>query len=255
MILHWFILIAAGFIAGVMNSVAGGGSFILFPLLLGNGVPVVMANATTTLIVQPGVLSSAFGYREYLRTLPKRYFVLMIPSFIGGIAGAFILQKTSNDLFGKIVPFFVLFAVSLLAAQPLINKHVTNRSKAKARRPLLALAALSLMFLFVATYGGYFGAGFGIMALGLFGLTELTNIHQMNGLKNLVGATFGLSSILYFVFSGLVYWRLLPLLLLGNVAGGYFGATYASKLPSNTIRLVAITIGLTISAFLFRKFY
>jgi hypothetical protein len=255
MIIHWLILLAAGFAAGIMNSVAGGGSFILFPLLLGNGVPVVMANATTTLIVQPGVLSSAYGYREHLRKLPRRYFILMIPSFIGGIAGAFILQKTSNDVFGKIVPFFVLFAVTLLAAQPLINKHVIKRSAARPKHPLLALAALSLMFLLVATYGGYFGAGFGIMALGLFGLTELTNIHQMNGLKNLVGATFGLSSIIYFVISGLIYWQMLPLLLVGNVAGGYIGATYASKLPSNTIRMVAISIGLAISVLLFRKFY
>jgi hypothetical protein len=254
---HNLLLIAASIFAGIVNSVAGGGSFVVFPLLIASGIPAVTANATNSFIVQPGALASAFGYRRPLKKLPKKYFLLLIPGAIGGLVGAIILRHTPNNVFGKIVPFFILSAVLLLSAQPIIHRWAVSKSRRRhhKKHPALVFTSLIIAFLLLSIYGGYFGAGYGIMALGILGITELKDIHQMNGIKNLVSVALGFSSIFYYITHHLIRWEVLPLLVIGNIIGGYFGSVYASKLPNNVIRLTAIGIGSVITVILFRKYY
>lgn len=257
MLLTQLLLLGGGLFAGVINSVAGGGSFILFPLLVSTGLAPVIANATCTLVVQPGSFTSALGYRDHIRQLPRRYYFLLLPSFLGGLVGAVLLRRTTDATFGKIVPFFVLMAVVLLTFQPLLHKKLFSKQglaiEHKYRKTVLGTVGLFVFI--VAVYGGYFGAGFGIMILAFLGLTALKDIHQMNGLKNLAGLCLGLSSGAYFIIHGLIDWQVLPMLLLGSAIGGYIGAHYGSRLPTKTMRAVIIAIGLCVAILLFNKYY
>lgn len=257
MLLHWITFLTAGFLAGVINAIAGGGSLIIFPLLVSQGIPAIMANATTTFVVQPGTISSAYGYRKTLRTVPRRYLWLLLPAFFGSIGGAILLKRTSNVDFGHIVPFFILFAVGLMLLQSRLHHWIFGkRGKALEHRyPVVVFCIVFVLFFLIGVYGGYFGAGYGIMALALLGLTKLKTIHQMNGLKNLIAISFGTAAMGYYVLNHLVNWSVLPLLICGNIVGGYVGATYSTKLPTKTVRTVVIGIGAVVCIFLFKKYY
>lgn len=255
--LEWALFLVGGAAAGVINAVAGGGSFILFPLLVVTGTPPVLANATTSICVLPGTVSSAWGYRKFIRKLPKRYFGLLVPALLGGFVGAVLLGHTTNDDFGRIVPWFMLFAVLLLVFQPMLHRWLFSRKGlALERRYKKSVMAFAGLFFFLVTvYGGYFGAGYGIIALAFLSLTSLRDINQMNGLKNLGAISFQLTAVLYFWQHGLIAWSTVPWILLGNFLGGYFGATYSSRLPTSIIRTIIIAIGVGISILLFIKYY
>jgi hypothetical protein len=209
-----------------------------------------------SLIIQPGAISSAFGYRNHLRKLPKQYYLLLIPCFIGGLVGAILLVKTSNVEFEHIVPYFMAVAVILLLFQSPIHKWLyTSRGVAlKKRHHATVLLLVCAMFFAVSLYGGYFGAGFGIVILAFLGLTKLTDIQQMNGLKNLTTVSIGIAECTYFIIHNLIDWKIIPLFLVGNLAGGYFGATYGSRLPTKILRSGIIIIGVIITVVLFYKF-
>jgi uncharacterized membrane protein YfcA len=248
--------LSAGAITGAINAVAGGGALILFPLLLSLGIGPITANATMSFIVQPGAVSSAFGYRKHLKKLPMQYYLLLIPCFIGGLVGAILLVKTSGVEFEHIVPYFMAVAVILLLFQSNIHTWLyTGQGRTLKRRHHAAVILLvSLMFFAVSLYGGYFGAGFGIIVLAFLGLTKLSDIQQMNGLKNLAVVSIGIAECTYFIIHGLIDWKIMPLFLVGNFAGGYFGATYSSRLPTKILRTGIIIIGIIITAALFYKF-
>ena len=248
-------LFAAGLIAGLVNSVAGGGAILMYPLLLSLGLPPIVANATTTISIWPGALSSAYGYRKYIRKLPKYYFSILLPCLVGGLIGAVILRKTSNYNFQLIVPWLIILAVVLMIFQPLIHKKLSQRQVASKRASLISLLVVFIVIFAMAIYGGYFGAGFGIIMLALLGFTKLTDMRQMNGLKNLSAVCINLIASIYFVWFGLVNWHYTPLLLLGTIIGGFFGATYSSKLPTRAIRLIVIVAGLGVIIVLFAKYY
>jgi len=254
--IHWIFYVVVGAIAGAVNAVAGGGSLILFPVLLSQGLAAITANATMILVVQPGTISSAYGYRKHLRKLPIGYYLLLAPCLAGGFVGATILVKTSNVDFEHIVPYFMAFALLLLLFQSQVHHWIyTNRRVAlKKRHHATLLLIVAAAFFTISLYGGYFGAGFGIIALAFLGLTKLTDIQQMNGLKNLAGVCIGISGGGYFIEHGLIDWRILPLFAAGNLFGGYFGATYSSKLHTRTLRIGIVIIGTIITAALFYKF-
>lgn len=256
MLHDWIFLLGAGFMTGVINSVAGGGSFITFPALLALGLPPIVANATTSIVVQPGTISSAYGYKHYLRSLPKRYLWLVIPCVVGSFLGAILLTKTSNSFFGYLAPIFLLFAVVLLAFQPRIHKELfTSKGLAlQQKHPVILMCVSAILFFVLAIYGGYFGAGFGIVALGLLGLTGIKNINQMNGLKNILGLSVGSADIIY-ILHHLINWQIVPLMIVGNIIGGYLGAIYISRLPEKIIRTIIIIIGVVVTAVLFFQFY
>jgi uncharacterized membrane protein YfcA len=251
------LLLIAGFLAGVINSIAGGGSFILYPLLLGLGVPPISANASCTIAVLPGTASSAYGYGPHIQKLPKRYFLLLIPGLAGGLVGAVLLGHTPNRTFEYIVPWFVLAASALLMLQPKIHAWLYKKENQKIvkKHLFIALATVGLGVFALSIYGGYFGAGYGIMMLAFLGFTELTDIHQMNGLKNLVGIMINTTAVFYFITHGLISWKFVPALMIGNVIGGLLGARYSSKMRSGFIRGIIIGIALAISLILFARAY
>jgi uncharacterized protein len=255
--LEGLVLLLAGLASGMVNAVAGGASVFLYPLLLAFGVAPIMANATTSVSIWPGAISSAYGYRQYLKKLSRPFYLLLIPCIIGGGLGAVLLGRTPDHIFRYLVPWLILFTVTLLALQTRIRRRMDSVNglafRSRYRYLLIALAILTMLGL--GTYGGYFGGGFGMMMLAFLAFTPMTNIHQMNGFKNLASATMNTIAIAYFIHHGLIHWQVLPLLLLGNVVGGLLGSTYSTKLPEHNIKLAIIICGMIISIALLLKLY
>jgi hypothetical protein len=252
--LREIILFVVGIVVGGMNAIAGGGMLLGFPVLLAVGLPPLMANVTSNIVVLPGSLSSAYGYRKYLRKLNRRYLLLLVPCVLGATIGALILRNTSGTQFQRLVPGLVLFAIVLFAFQPYLHFHLHRHihGKRKALRPLLLIA---LALLPVAIYGGYFGAGFGFIILAFLGFTKLHEIHQMTGLKNLASVTVSAVSITCLYSTHLINWRYGLVMAAGSLVGGYYGALLTQKIPSHAIRVIVILIGLTTATYLGLRSY
>ncbi len=247
--MHDIILFGAGILVGAMNAIAGGGMLIGFPVLLAAGLPALAANVTSNIVVLPGSLSSAWGYRKYIKKVPGRYLFLIIPCLLGATIGALILRNTPATQFQHLVPGLVLFAIVLFAFQPYLHFHLHRHmnGKTKSRQ---TLALISLALLPVAIYGGYFGAGFGFIMLAFLGFTKLHEVHQMNGLKNLAGASISIMSIICLFSTHLINWHYGFVMAAGGVIGGYYGALLTQKIPSHIIRIIVIVIGLTTAGYL-----
>lgn len=243
------LLFLAGLFSGAINSIAGGGSFIIYPALLAAGVTPIMADATTSVIVLPGIASSALGYRKYIRKIPRRYMWFNVPVFLGTIVGAVLLINTPNATFSVLAPIFIIFATVLLAVQPRLRRKITAVENMSGKNIVL-FGLLASGFFVLAIYGGYFGAGFSIVALAFIGFSGITKINEMNGMKNLLGITMGVVSTAYFIAHDLIYWPIVPIFLAGNILGGYFGAYYLSKLPEKVTRGIVIAIGTIVAVVL-----
>jgi len=247
-------LFLAGLVVGAMNAIAGGGILFGFPVMLAAGLPPLVANATSNIVVLPGSLTSAYGYRKYIRKVPRQYIFLLVPCLIGAIIGVLILRNTSTSRFDDLVPCLIFFAVLLFAFQPFLHHHLHRhmKSKKKAFQPL-ALIAIALFP--VAIYGGYFGAGFGFIMLAFLGFTKLHDIHKMNGLKNLASATISCASLVFLLNSHLIDWHTGLIMAVGASIGGYYGSQLAQKIPTHAIRIIVILIGLTTAGYLaFRNY-
>lgn len=247
--MHEIVLFLAGIVVGAMNSIAGGGLLIGFPIMLALGIPPLTANATGHLAVLPGSLSAAYGYRKYIRKVDRLYMWLMLPCFVGGAIGALILRNTSNARFGEIVPWLIFFAVVLFAVQPFLHFHLHRHmhGKLKGIGPLFIIA---IALFPVAIYGGYFGAGFGFIMLAFLGFSKLHDIHQMNGLKNLAGACISIVSIAFLFSAHLINWKYGLIMAAGGVVGGYYGAVLTQKISTHAIRIIVIVIGVSTAAYL-----
>jgi len=254
---QWLLLLGSGFIAGMINAVAGGGTILIYPLLLALGIPPIAANASSNGVVFLGLFSSAYGYRKYIINFPKKYYLLIIPAIIGCLIGVSLLANTSNQTFEYIVPWLVLIATVLLALQPKVQSWLYTKRLGKAHRhsKFLIFSLISVGVFGLSIYGGYFGAGFGIMTIAILGYSELTNIHELNSLKNMIALFIGTICVVYLSFLGLIEWSVIPLMMIGNVIGGWFGATYSTRLPSKLIRNVVVGIAIFVSAALFAKRY
>jgi uncharacterized protein len=244
------LLAAAAFAAGVLNAVAGGGSFLTFPALVWAGVPPIMANATSALAVSPGYLGSTLGFRPELRALPvRRLWREMAISAVGGVAGAGLLLVTPAHLFAGIVPWLLLFATALFAAGPWIARRAAGARQgapgtARWREPAL---------LAVAVYGGYFNGGLGILLMALYTVAGETRIHTVNALKNLNSLVLSWLSVAAFVVAGAIAWREGLLMMVAATAGGFFGARWSKRLPAQAVRTGVIATGLVMSALFFAR--
>ena len=245
---------AAAFLAGIMNSVAGGGTLLTFPALIAAGLSPLIANATSTVALLPASLSSAFGYREELAGSRRWAAALAVPSLVGGGLGALLLLHTSNATFNRIVPWLVLGATTLFVLQRPLLRWIRGEAPTRLtdqqvgeRAPAPAMLAAQLL---VGVYGGYFGAGIGILMLAALGFMGFSNIHRMNGLKNWGAFCMNFVAAVMFAFSGIVDWPVALSMAAGSIAGGYVGARAAQRVPQGVVRGVVIALGVTTGVWL-----
>jgi uncharacterized membrane protein YfcA len=238
------IAFAAAFVAGVINSVAGGGTLVSFPALVWLGLPSVTANATSTVAIWPGTVGGVWGYRRELREAEPRMMALTIPSLVGGALGAVMLQHTSPGFFDKLVPFLIAFATILFMAQDRIKGlQLTGRG----------LAGPMVFQFLVALYGGFFGAGIGILMLAALSVLGMSDIHKMNGLKNFFALCINGIAAFYFVWAKMTEWHYVAVMAAGAIIGGYGCAGVARKLGRTTVRRIVVGIGWSMAIALFIK--
>jgi uncharacterized protein len=242
----------AAFLAGVINSVAGGGTLVSFPTLIWLGLPSVAANATSTVAIWPAALGGMWGYRRELRTVESRLLALVAPSLIGGITGALLLRQTPPAIFDALVPFLILFATLLFMAQDAVQRMLKTAGATVHRSPRW-LAGAMLFQLMVGIYGGYFGAGIGILMLAALSILGMSDIHQMNGLKNFFGMCINGVAAAYFIWAKMVYWPYVLLMALAAVLGGWGGAGTARRVGRMVVRRVVVGIGFGMALSLFIK--
>ncbi len=242
----------AAFLAGAINSVAGGGTLISFPALIWLGLNSVTANATSTVAIWPGTVGSSWGYRRELRAAEPRFRVLIIPSLIGGLAGALLLRWTPASTFDRMVPFLILFATLLFMAQETVQRLLKTAEAGRRSSARWLIGAL-LFQLGVGIYGGYFGAGIGILMLAALSILGLKDIHEMNSLKVVFGGSINGIAAAYFIWAGMVYWPDVVIMAIGAIAGGYGGAGIARRLGRTTVRRIVIAIGFGMAVSLFIK--
>lgn len=239
------LLILAAFGAGVLNTIAGGGTFLTFPALVFTGMPPVLANATSAVAVFPGYLGGALGFRAELSEIERgRLIRLVLITFAGGIVGSGLLLISSNAAFSAVVPFLLLAATLVFLFGERIHQWAAAHSRSVTPEGAAGLFG-------VALYGGYFNGGLGIVLLALFSLWGMTDLHRMNALKN--GLSFALSavSVAIFAIAGLVAWQEAFIMMIAATAGGYAGAPLARALPKSVVRAIIALIGFGMSAVFF----
>jgi uncharacterized membrane protein YfcA len=243
-------LVAASAGGGIMNALAGGGTLLTFPTLVLVGVPAIEANATSTIALLPGAASSMAGYRREVSAHRQWLKTLLLPSLVGGALGSVLLLLTPEKTFKSLAPFLVLFATLLFLFQVVSSRRAGERHEPggpQGRR----WAAASLLQFGVAVYGGYFGAGIGILMLVILGYLGLQDIHAMNGLKNFFGICINSVAAGYFILRGAVIWPLALVMIVGATAGGYAGAHFARRIGKEKARLAVVAIGFGITLLLF----
>ena len=238
---------ASAFVAGAINSVAGGGTLITFPVLIWIGLPSVTANATSTVAIWPGSLGSMWGYRRELKGLTARSYVLIVPSAIGGSVGAVLLRLTPPHVFDRLVPLLIVFATCLFMLQEPVQRMIRRGgAESHAGSTPWVIGAIIFQF-FVAVYGGYFGAGIGILMLAALGILGYSDIHQMNGLKNVLALFINGVAALYFIVMGMARWPEAIIMAAGAIAGGYGGAGVAKKIGPTGVRRIVIIVGFSMA--------
>ena len=242
----------AAFVAGAINSVAGGGTLVSFPTLIWLGLDSVTANATSTVAIWPGTVGSAWGYRRELQRAEPRFRILIVPSLVGGLTGALLLRWTPAPTFDRMVPYLILFATLLFMTQETVQR-LLKTGDPQSRRSARWLTGAILFQLAVGIYGGYFGAGIGILMLAALSILGLKDIHEMNSLKVVFGGSINGIAAAYFVWAGMVNWTYVLIMAVASIAGGYFGAGMARKLGRTAVRRVVIAIGFGMAISLFIK--
>ncbi|MGO9831247.1 MAG: sulfite exporter TauE/SafE family protein [Myxococcaceae bacterium] len=235
--------------AGVMNAMAGGGTLLTFPSLLAAGVSPVMANATNAVALVPGSFTSGFTYRRELgQHGPRLVAYLIASSVLGGCVGALLVAVAGDALFRRLVPGLIIGSTVLFILQEPLRRWRERRAAAGHVRPApgeTSIWGLAVAHFLVSVYGGFFGAGMGILMLAELGFVGLTNMHQMNALKNFGAAFINLTAALTFIAAGLVFWRLAALMAVGAIFGGWAGARLAQRIGQGPVRWVVVAIGLT----------
>jgi hypothetical protein len=267
-VIHNILIFVVGFIASAINAFAFGGSLISFPTLIWLGLPPIVANATNTAGVWPGSLGAVWGYRrEIAHTAPRMYW-LIVPSIAGALVGAALLRMTSPALFDRLVPLLILFATVLFAVQERVQRAAGSWQQAEAgscpsppttaRCPLPAAsyswfgAAMGFQFL-VSVYGGYFGAGMGILMLVALAILGHEDIHQMNGLKNLLGVFINAVAAGYFLLAGMVRASDAIVMACGATLGGVAAAGLARRMGRKAVRRAVIVVGFAMTIVLFLR--
>jgi hypothetical protein len=247
------ILFFAALLAGAINAVAGGGSFVTFPTLMFIGVPAKFANATNTVALWPGQVASIGAYRRQFTKLQWRMMTpLLVTCVIGGIGGAWVLLKTPTTIFVWLVPWLILSATVIFMMSGRVTQWVRRRTASGEHHEFSTWRGV-LFQLVIAFYIGYFGAGAGILILAMLALLGMDEIHSMNALKALLTTISNGVALVMFIFSHAVYWPEAILMIVASMLGGYFGAHFAQKTKPEHVRRMVIVIGFSLTAYYFGK--
>jgi uncharacterized membrane protein YfcA len=260
----YLILFCVAVLGGAINAVAGGGTLLTFPALIMAGQQAILANATNTVALWPGALSSFWGYRSELGYHRREILFLSVPSFLGGVLGAWLLVVTPPAAFDILVPYLILLATGLFIVQEPLARWMRRRrgpagegSPAAAEPAIAAFghaatplrwAAVLLSQFLIGVYGGYFGAGIGILMLAAYGILGFSNIHQANAIKNLNAMFINGIAAAIFIYQGLIVWPIALVMAVGAIFGGYAGAGTARRLGQKNVRRLVIFIGLALAA-------
>ncbi|SDI87445.1 sulfite exporter TauE/SafE family protein [Alloyangia pacifica] len=247
------ILALAGFGAGALNAIAGGGTFLTFPALVWVGVSPIMANATATFAALPGYAGSSWAYRRDIQAGEgPSLTALVVTAMLGGILGALLLLVTPEDLFSGVIPWLLLMATLAFAAGPALLRGLL----ASGRHLPDAVSLTLTLLLLVSIYGGYFNGGLGILLLAAFGLIGMSDLHRMNGLKTLASLVLSAVSVVTYSLAGLIDWNALLVTGLGCATGGYVGAHMARKMQDLSLpRTFIVTVGLVTTIVFFAQAY
>jgi uncharacterized protein len=240
-------LFSVATVGGAINSLAGGGSFIVFPALLFAGVPPIPANATNSVGLWPASLASAIAYRRELRGLGRQVVSLGTAALGGGLAGSVLLLRTPEHSFVKLIPWLLLFATVLYSFGG------TIRARARHVKPSLWMAVLAEFV--ISVYGGYFGGGMGIMMLAVLTLLGMTEIHRMNAIKNVLVTLINGMAVVLFTVAGVVWWAQASVMIAGGISGGYAGVAIARRANTKYVRGAVLVIAWGMSAYFFVRTY
>ena len=246
-------LFFAAVIAGTLNAVAGGGTFISFPALLVTGMPAVQANATNTVAIWPGLAASTGAYVNRLNVPPRLLIPLLLTSVVGGLVGALLLLETPQHTFLHLVPWLLLGGTLLFAFGNSVRAIAGKTAAVDDLRQMSwqAITVTSLGELVLAIYGGYFGAGVGFVILGMLAALGMRDIHAMGAIRTLLAVVINAAAVLIFIVAGAVRWPQCVVMIAGALLGGWFGAHYAQKADPRTVRVVVIAVGVVMSAYYF----
>ena len=240
-------------IAGTLNALAGGGSFVSFPIMLFTGVPPVPANATNTVALWPGLAASTLAYLKHLSAPTRLLAPLLVTSVVGGWIGAVLLLKTPQHTFLRLVPWLLLGGTSLFAFGNKIRSVAGQSASVDDLRQVTwqAITVCSVLELLLAVYGGYFGAGIGFVTLGMLSALGMRDIVAMGAIRTLLAAAINAAAVVTFVWAGAVLWPQFTVMVVGALTGGWFGAHFAQRADPRKMRLLVIAVGLTMSAYFF----
>jgi uncharacterized membrane protein YfcA len=245
------LLFFAAMLGGVLNAVAGGGSFISFPTLLFTGVPAVPANATNTVALWTGLTFSGGAFRHHLKVKRRVLWSLVSVSLAGGVVGALLLLRTPGEKFLKILPWLMLFAVALFIFGPKLTRKVRVVQEPSGK----AILAAAFFQLLVAIYGGYFGGGMGFVILAMLTAFGMADIHEMNAFKIVLSSATNGIAVVIFILRHAVYWPQALVMICGAALGGYFGAHYSLRLPRVWVRWFVIAVGAGMTTYFFVRAY
>lgn len=243
---HLALVAGAAVAGGIVNAIAGGGSLITFPALVASGVPSVVASLTNTVAMCPGYIGGTWAQRRDMAGQRSRAVKILPGAALGGVAGALLLLHTGEAAFDVIVPFLLVFAAVLLALQPKLRTWLADKHAGGAAFAAIVVALASV-------YGGYFGAGMGVIAIAALAVVFDDDLTRLNALKQAISFASNIAAAVVFMWSGRVDWPAALAMMAGSLAGGVLGGTLASRIPANVLRVGIVVIALVVAAYYFAR--
>lgn len=246
------LIFLAAVVAGFINAMAGGGTLVSFPVLLAVGISPVVANVTNTVALVPGTIGGMWAQRNEFQSQYRRLMKLLPVAIVGGVGGGLLILNTSESAFKSIIPYLILLATLLLAAQVRIKNWVVARighAHTEHHNPVFMLS----LVLLAAIYGGYFGAGLGVILMAVLGLVTDDSMTRLNFLKQALGFAINLAAAIYFAFSGKVDWMVALVMVFGSLSGGLIGGKLAGKIKPELLRWIVVCSGLIAATVYFIK--
>lgn len=238
---------AAALVAGAINALAGGGTLITFPMLIAVGIPPVVANVTNSVALCPGYIGGTLAQWRDFRGQQRRVWLLVPAGVMGGVVGGLLLLNTEERIFTTVVPYLILLASGLLALQEPIKRWLVRRDQHSTREAsaIFTFAPVGLS----AVYGGYFGAGLGVIMLATLGITQDDTLTRLNALKQLLSLVINLAAAIYFAFAGPVLWPVAGVMAIGALLGGVLGGRLASRINPTTLRYCVVVVGVIVAGY------